>query len=1828
MSQNAVNGNTDPEESSLINSVNATSDQTDLNGKAKDSPPDSEGQSESIDAPVTVDTDGQELKFEISPKSSNISEGWKKAEDIQPALPTLANETGESQINGEGDGKLPSEHPDINSSLETPIPSSGTRPSILGISTVPTSKVDTQHFFTKAFESISSFKEVKKSEVIKNSIQRATVALDNFSPEASNLILNCLKVTCENSNNELKAMSIGLFVKLFDYTNASGIVDKVALTDASVEIISSFFEGESTDPEVELQVVRALMHCVLTMPCHGASLLKAVRQIYNIFIFSLDPRNQSVAQGILTQVIGAIFQRVGESPIFKTKARVIVEANHRNGINGKSDSLSEVVHEKLTLKNLERLNTEANDNDRVAEANHATEADDDLAVKDAFLIFRAMCKLSVKALDSEAVDMRSHEVRSKLLSLHIIHTILKENMEIFLNPEVVILSSKTSEQTKLINAVRQYLCLSLSRNAASPLAPVFELSIEIFWLVISNLRAEFKREIPVFWDEIYFPIAELKTSTSHQKRYLLSIIERICNDSRCILEFYLNYDCDSFMPNICEKIIDYLTKLSLLRVDVTSQQKLNFFENRRKGISVYHISKMANLTSSSLPSRPPEPDIYTKFPLEFALKVTAINCIVAFLRSLYSWAQKDYKSNTVSSHSMSNSLTGSHLSLQRNRSATVDSNVSESNDSKSSSYMNVNNTSDAVNESDDPEQFENLKQRKKALLEGIRRFNIKPNKGIDYFLDHNFIHSDDPKTIASFIINTEGLNKASIGEFLGEGNERSTAIMHAFVDLMDFTNADFVDSLRMFLQSFRLPGEAQKIDRFMLKFAERYVLGNPTVFANADSAYVLAYSVIMLNTDLHSPQVKNRMTFEDFFLNNKGIDDGKDLSADFLRNIYDKIQSDEIKLQSEQHAALLAGDISSFQSNTSLGFFGGRDLNLEAYLHVSKEMSTKTEKLVRDIGKKTRNDSSIGSFYIASHVYHVKSIFNTLWMSILAGLTSPFKEYDDYSITNTSLEGIKLSIKIACMFDLEYARTSFIGALVQFQHLNNFEEMKPKNIQACYVMLDIAVTEANHLRSSWIQIATSISQLERLQLIAQGVDQDTIPDVSTAKLVNRTSIESTASSSRGFFGLFTSHQTPSQIASNKFHHQHMSPEIAELLSSTELDVAIDKVFTNSANFTGDAIIEFVKAASKVSAEEIESSGQNSSPRMFTLQKLVDICYYNMSRIRLEWSQLWAIMGETFNEVCCHPNIAVVFFSLDSLRQLSMRFLDIEELSHFKFQKEFLKPFEHAMTHNDSLEIKDMVLECLNNMILAKANKIKSGWKTIFSALAASATENKESLVMKTYRIASWINNEYRSEVVAQDSFPDMVLCFTKLAENYRFQRISLLSLDSLKSIGQDMHDKAMKDSNQKDEENDLQKNWFPILFSFREIIMQGEELEVRSRALTYLFDVLFDNGSGFTFEFWEKICKELLFPIFSVLGNHWELNDAMNNDKLTVWLSTTLIQALRNMITLFSHFFDALSPMIDGYLELLISCICQENDTIARIGRSCMYTLLIDNADKFNDTHWEKVVNAFRDLFCLTSANELFTSDPLRVSDKGSPGQEAVDVGSPKAFVGELERLDSSLVLEETKARLQRSKEKSSIVVKCVIQLLMIETLSEIFDSNEFYESIPYKYLNKLASLLKNSYKFAKRFNDDYDLRVRLWNAGVIERLPNLLKQESGSAAVYINIMFRMYCDDDKTNSEAKKDIMRSLIPLCITIIDGYADFDETNQQRNIATWKPVIVEIYQGYVELDDPDFIKYAPEMYTNTLQLLTKHMHVELRLAVRTYLARVGDIFIKRGSTESLA
>jgi brefeldin A-inhibited guanine nucleotide-exchange protein len=174
--------------------------------------------------------------------------------------------------------------------------------------------------------------------------------------------------------------------------------------------------------------------------------------------------------------------------------------------------------------------------------------------------------------------------------------------------------------------------------------------------------------------------------------------------------------------------------------------------------------------------------------------------------------------------------------------------------------------------------------------------------------------------------------------------DENVATMHAFVDQLDFKELSFLDALRIFLQAFRLPGEAQKIDRFMLKFAERYIAGNTqTPFANADTAYVLAYSTILLNTDAHSPQVKKRMTKTDFVKNNRGINDGEDLPEELLHNIFDDIVSNEIRMKDEVEAQIGANIPAAGPGIANALANVGRDLQKEAYVMQSNGMANRTE---------------------------------------------------------------------------------------------------------------------------------------------------------------------------------------------------------------------------------------------------------------------------------------------------------------------------------------------------------------------------------------------------------------------------------------------------------------------------------------------------------------------------------------------------------------------------------------------------------------------------------------------------------------------------------------------------------------------------------------------------------------------------------------------------------------------------------------------------------------------------------------------------------------------
>ncbi|XP_032825845.2 cytohesin-3-like isoform X1 [Petromyzon marinus] len=186
-------------------------------------------------------------------------------------------------------------------------------------------------------------------------------------------------------------------------------------------------------------------------------------------------------------------------------------------------------------------------------------------------------------------------------------------------------------------------------------------------------------------------------------------------------------------------------------------------------------------------------------------------------------------------------------------------------------------------------------QRNKQLATGRKKFNMDHKKGIDFLIANELLQRT-PEDIAQFLCKGEGLNKTAIGDYLGERDEFNLKVLQAFVELHEFAGLNLVQALRQFLWSFRLPGEAQKIDRMMESFAARYCQCNAGVFQSPDTCYVLSVAIIMLNTSLHNPNVREKPGVETFISMNRGINAGGDLPEGLLRNLYDSIKNEPFKI--------------------------------------------------------------------------------------------------------------------------------------------------------------------------------------------------------------------------------------------------------------------------------------------------------------------------------------------------------------------------------------------------------------------------------------------------------------------------------------------------------------------------------------------------------------------------------------------------------------------------------------------------------------------------------------------------------------------------------------------------------------------------------------------------------------------------------------------------------------------------------------------------------------------------------------------------------------------
>ncbi|XP_053102736.1 brefeldin A-inhibited guanine nucleotide-exchange protein 2 isoform X1 [Hemicordylus capensis] len=1780
-------------------------------------------------------------------------------------------------------------------------------------------------FVSRALEKILSEKEAKRP--LHGQLRRACqVALDEIKAELekqsqgseatpkANFIeadkyFLPFELACQSKSPRIVSTSLDCLQKLIAYGHITGNApDSGApgkrLIDRIVETICSCFQGPQTDEGVQLQIIKALLTAVTSpyIEIHEGTILQTVRTCYNIYLASKNLINQTTAKATLTQMLNVIFTRMenqaiqearelekngqqkSQSPMIhlvsgspkigrlkynqqESEPSTPIKTSLTNGepertengdqkaennltppvfeeeTDGGKEIIKEILEDVITSAVRASLEEEIKkeavpESDRtLSELGPATLAsagggndmqangipDDRQSVsstdnletdvpgpqaaakfshilqKDAFLVFRSLCKLSMKPLGDGPPDPKSHELRSKIVSLQLLLSVLQNAGPVFRMHEM------------FINAIKQYLCVALSKNGVSSVPDVFELSLAIFLTLLSNFKTHLKMQIEVFFKEIFLNILETSSSSFEHKWMVIQTLTRISADAQCVVDIYVNYDCDLNAANIFERLVNDLSKIA----------------QGRSG----HELGMTPLQ-------------------ELSLRKKGLECLVSILKCMVEWS-KDLYVNPNHQASLgpdkpSDQEMGEGKCLEiggrRSSASSLDSTVSSG----------IGSVGTQTIVPDDPEQFEVIKQQKEIIEHGIELFNKKSKRGLQYLQEQGML-GVTIEDIAQFLHQEERLSSNQVGEFLGDSNKFNKEVMYAYVDLLDFCGKDFVSALRIFLEGFRLPGEAQKIDRLMEKFAARYIECNQgqTLFASADTAYVLAYSIIMLTTDLHSPQVKNKMTKEQYIKMNRGINDSKDLPEEYLSTVYDEIEGKKIAMKDAKEYAITT---KSTKPNVA------SEKQRRLLYNLEMEQMAKTAKALMEAVSHAK-----APFTSATHLDHVRPMFKLVWTPLLAAYSVGLQNCDDTEVASLCLEGIRCAIRIACIFGMQLERDAYVQALARFSLLtasSSITEMKQKNIDTIKTLITVAHTDGNYLGNSWHEILKCISQLELAQLIGTGVKTRYL---SGSGREREGSLKGFTSGGEEFMGLGLGNRVGG--GADKRQIASIQESVGET-SSQSVVVAVDRIFTGSTRLDGNAIVDFVRWLCAVSMDELASPHH---PRMFSLQKIVEISYYNMNRIRLQWSRIWHVIGDHFNKVGCNPNEDVAIFAVDSLRQLSMKFLEKGELANFRFQKDFLRPFEHIMKKNRSPTIRDMVIRCIAQMVNSQAANIRSGWKNIFAVFHQAASDHDGNIVELAFQTTGHIVTTIFQQhfPAAIDSFQDAVKCLSEFACNAAFPDTSMEAIRLIRYCAkyvserpQVLREYTSDDMNVAPGDRVWVRGWFPILFELSCIINRCK-LDVRTRGLTVMFEIMKSYGHTFEKHWWQDLFR-IVFRIF----DNMKLPEQQTEK--SEWMTTTCNHALYAICDVFTQFYEALNEiLLPDIFAQLHWCVKQDNEQLARSGTNCLESLVILNGQKFSPEVWDQTCNCMLEIFKTTIPHVLLTWRPAGMEDDSS--EKHLDLDLDRQSLSSIDKNASergqsqfSNPTDESWKGGPYSNQKlfASLLIKCVVQLELIQTIDNIVfypatskkedaehmaaaqrdtldtdihidtEDQGMYKYMSSQHLFKLLDCLQESHSFSKAFNSNYEQRTVLWRAGFKGKSkPNLLKQETSSLACCLRILFRMYVDENRRDSwEA---IQERLLNVCS---EAMAYFITVNSESHREAWTNLLLLLLTKTLKVSDKKFKAHASTYYPYLCEIMQFDLIPELRAVLRKFFLRIGVVFkiwipeeqLRTSGTHSLA
>ncbi|KAM6390790.1 Golgi-specific brefeldin A-resistance guanine nucleotide exchange factor 1 isoform 4-T4 [Pluvialis apricaria] len=834
---------------------------------------------------------------------------------------------------------------------------------------------------------------------------------------------------------------------------------------------------------------------------------------------------------------------------------------------------------------------------------------------------------------------------------------------------VALESAPIANCQSLLGLVKEELCRHLFQLLSVERLNLYATSLRVCFLLFESMREHLKFQLEMYVKKLMEIITVENPKMPYEmKEMALEAIVQLWRIPSFVTELYINYDCDYYCANLFEELTKLLSK--------------NAFPVSGQLYTVHLLSLEALLT---------------------VIDSTEAHCQAKVLSSIHQQEKEAVKSSPETMNSTKETSNNNERVLSEGKSSTA---VSETAgacpptsgclmaDQMKEGCMELEGGSEAAEKSiprkptrfscilPSPQELMQIKNKKKLLITGTEQFNQKPKKGIQFLQEKNLLATPiDNNEVARWLRENPRLDKKMIGEFVSD--RKNIDLLESFVGTFSFQGLRLDEALRLYLEAFRLPGEAPVIQRLLEAFTEHWRKSNGSPFANSDACFALAYAVIMLNTDQHNHNVRKQnvpMTLEEFRKNLKGVNGGKDFEQDILEDMYHAIKNDEIVMPEEQTGLVKENYIWNVLLHR-----GATDEGI--FLHVPP-----------------------GSY---DH-----DLFTMTWGPTIAALSYVFDKSLEETIIQKAISGFRKCAMISAHYGLSDVFDNLIISLCKFTALSSesIENLptvfgsNPKAHIAAKTVFHLAHRHGDILREGWKNIMEAMLQLFRAELLPKAmVEVEDFVDPNGKIYLQREETpsnrgESTVLSFVSWLTLSGTEQSGMRGPSTET--QEAKRTALECIKQCDPE----KLITESKFLQLESLQELMKALISVTPDEETYDEEDAA---FCLEMLLRIVLENRDRVTC----VWQTVRDHLYHLCVH---AVEFCFLVEravvgLLRLAIRLLRREEISA---QVLLSLRILLMMKPNVLSRVSHEVAYGLHELLKTNAANIHSGddWYTLFTLL--------------------------------------------------------------------------------------------------------------------------------------------------------------------------------------------------------------------------------------------------------------------------------------------------------------------------------------------------------------------------------------------------------------------------------------------------------------------------------------------------------------------------------